>query len=69
MDDKKDLVQCEIKKLKNAALALSIFAILTTFGNVISIYNYNQLINREKICLKQINSLISEIQIRLHLGG
>lgn len=64
MDDKniKKIVQREIKSFKIAALVLSVIAILTTFGNVISICNYNQLINKEKVFINKAQNTLLDLR-------
>ena len=62
----KSLVQPELKRVKKLIAILSIVAILTSIINVASIYQYNQLANKEKAFLKQAGTILSKIDTHSH---
>ena len=65
----KNLVLSELKVVKRIMTILGIVTIIISIIiNFNSIYHYNQLINKEKVFLKQADNLISKIELHNHFG-
>ncbi|MHC1683731.1 MAG: hypothetical protein AB6733_12355 [Clostridiaceae bacterium] len=56
------LVQQELKKIKKISNALIILIIVFLISNVISSYQYNQLIKKEKLFLEHGYKILADIE-------